>query len=631
MGGTLSLLLTSLACGHPEAALGVSEDALTYVSPPVDGGCTTNRRIGLRDPSTCHGSVGSWAKSPLFPPMSFSGPVPPELATYCLFEWTGSGPPSMIPAQTSADCAVIAPAGHPYDSTNAVALQDAFLAQVDLLSPLPNPPTSLPTKVMIVDSAVDQGFPDPGSGFLEHGELMGTIVRAIGCPSPGVGGAPCLTDVASVLALPLKKSGATYVDDEVNGGNLGTPGHLAAAIVDAIHGSHSAPGSRTIVSMSLGWDGRYGGAFVGNDWTSLPEPVRAVYSAIQYADCQLALVIAAAGNASGGQADQTPGAAFPGQWESKAAPSAARCNQLGGGPGAPSTTPMLYAFGGVDGLSQRLVNTRPGGLPSFLAPASHAAFAAPFLAPETGTSVAAAVGAGVAGVLWAYLPGLSAGGLMAELWGASIDTSEVPDFCRETLACPSVSRRVSLCEAVMDACGSGACTSTAACADPNRDGRPTGLDFSTPLPVGAPQTFVNNGYVPQCGARIFSKSSILPKDPCPSRQYFSRYGAPWLLAQPDSIGCPTCALLRQAENTSELRLGISLDVPYKLSAPAVRVQAPDGSERVFDLDIPSSHLVPGATIEVTDIPVSASLVAKASMEFVLDDHFVSSDEVLVEP
>src|SRR5262249_25474357 len=146
--------------------------------------------VGASGTPTCPRPGGAWAESNLF-----DNPVlPPELLAYCLYQWTD---PNNAPAfgllpnapdgrspdvWLEPDCNVVAPFAHPFEQKNARTLEDAWIAQIEATSTLPRLGIPLATKVMVVDASIDSAFPVAGPGTLEHGELVGTIIRRLSCP-----------------------------------------------------------------------------------------------------------------------------------------------------------------------------------------------------------------------------------------------------------------------------------------------------------------------------------------------------------------------------------------------------------------------------------------------------------------
>ncbi|MCA9556564.1 MAG: S8/S53 family peptidase, partial [Myxococcales bacterium] len=348
------------------------------------------------------------------------------------------------------DCHVVVPLSpHPYEVRAAPQLAAAFGAQVEALQTFPGEVSGEPTKVVVVDSSPDTGFPDPAHGLVEHGFAMGQIIRQLGCAS-GL----CLTQVASQLALGLRQSAIGPVEDSA-GGTFGYQSDLAIAILEGYEAAAAASANQNIIiNLSVGWDPETGGgAFSGSTWTGITDdnPAHAVYSAINQVVCSGGLVIAAAGNDSGGEAE---GPMFPGGWEEKPAPLAGRCSADYGVSAMRTAVtpyqPLLHAVGGVDGRDKPYALSRPGGVPRLVAPAHHAVVGYPsgpstaYTRTYSGTSVSAAVASAIAGIVWAYQPTAAPADVMQTLYDGGAGLTRGADFWL-TGRPNTAQRRLSVC------------------------------------------------------------------------------------------------------------------------------------------------------------------------------------------
>jgi hypothetical protein len=179
----------------------------------------------------------------------------------------------------------------------------------------------------------------------------------------------------------------------------------------------------------------------------------------------------------------------------------------------------------------------------------------------TGTSVSTAVASGIAATVWGYRPSLSAPEVMALVRQASVDLGQPADFCLGGLSCPlgptdplrSI-RRVSLCSAVVTACGGGLERCPAPAALPMCPARPA---YAAPLPnltpaqwaaVDARVTYSSGASlnVPVEPLAVCRHAALrgstwsYPDTVCPFRQYFSTPIRPWTNPQPESDPCPLC-------------------------------------------------------------------------------------------
>jgi hypothetical protein len=192
-------------------------------------------------------------------------------------------------------------------------------------------------------------------------------------------GSACIAMVSSHLALPLENA---ETRNEKDGGRLGTQGDLAQAINRAVEAWLAEPSQpHLVINLSVGWDRRIGGPDPDGP-NAHGGPVRAVHAALERAACLGALVVAAAGNDSGGpQAKQGP--LYPAAWETEPMPTPEACKKIGavrskgGSSGADSKSrtnfeanrrPLLFSAGGLLGNDRPLPTGRNGGRPRLAAP-----------------------------------------------------------------------------------------------------------------------------------------------------------------------------------------------------------------------------------------------------------------------
>ncbi len=291
-------------------------------------------------------------------------------------------------------------------------------------------------------------------GRSPHGYALAHIARHLVCPRGS-----CAARITTQLALPIvefdpQSRELTKVDTE-RGGFIGMQSTLAQAIwseVDAWQRDRRQ--EHLVLNLSLAWDGEL---FSGLDEQQVEEMkagTQAVYRALQYASDFDVLVVAAAGNIKG-EPCANFGPLLPAAWEG-------RCEK-----GAP----RLYAVGGVDAKGHPLVNARPGGMPRRVAYADDAVAACPSrrgrTARLTGSSVAAAVVASIASVVWAAYPDRSSGEIMDMLDASGEELPMAADFWRRSASASPAHPRVhklSLCNALATACDEYGCASKPSCA-----------------------------------------------------------------------------------------------------------------------------------------------------------------------
>lgn len=587
--------------------------------------CDGDRYISVaRVRSDCATPPGSpWNLAPLF-----SGDIGGELSRYCLFTWQGQGAPRpdlLPPVGTGADapaldCAVIVPHATELTMENQAAMEAAFRTQVDALTSLPTPTAASlaqpPSKVIVVDSSRATGFPFPAEGLIEHGKMVGMVVRQLACPAGGT----CAAEVANTLALPLTKAPGGGFQRNPNGGRFGSFGDLALAIHQGVATAATQAG-KTVMNISIGWDGTlYGGAFVGDDWASLSPPIRSIYSAISLAYCRGALVIAAAGNASDGPAPSA-GPTHPAAWEAKPAPTAARCAVLAPGVALPNPVTsyrrMIYAVSGVDGRDLDLANRRPSSRPPLVGPADHVTIsngAAEITDVFTGSSVAAAVASAAAAISWRYRPNQSSHDAMKLVRdGGVLLGGKTVEFARESCLAPDCTpnvARVSICGTLkrLQTLGFSTnpnCTKSVAF----RDERPViTTDSLSPLVCAQPASTPVPAIAP-CEGEYYSAVAGISQS-CPANQLANHLARPFSTPQPDGIACPTCPMI-------DLSAVINLNPDYAglLSKPTIVIKPIGGTEKIVELSIDPVALGNTDPIKVTNLPFSSAQTEWATVDF----------------
>lgn len=391
-------------CGHRQT-----------IDPAIAFACPTHRWIGLLlGPATqClapgFSFGGTWSVSKLFP--GPSGSLPSQLARFCIYEWTPnpntnnapviSALPNSSLLRLERDCQVVAPLTTP-TAAAAEILESAYDEQID--RPSFPATTVIPNRVRVavIDTSADEETSGFATGDAEsHGLAIGSLIHQNSCFRDPLGAElGCGAFMTSYRALgPETGARPTF----------GFQSEVARAIVRAVRAFLSQSNqSRLIINLSLGWDARYGGLY----GLTIRMPSLAVWLAVQWAVCEGALVIAAAGN--GSSVGGPSGPMTPASWESEKR----LCT------GLLAYDPPVFAVGGVDGADDRLGNGRPSGQPRLVAPSTlvvsdrrdpvtgEVIGSTPVL---TGTSLSAAGVSGVAAMAWSLRPDLSALSLMDAL------------------------------------------------------------------------------------------------------------------------------------------------------------------------------------------------------------------------
>lgn len=412
-----------------------------------------------------------------------------------------------------------------------------------------------------------------------HAEAAGLLVRALLTQGADRGG----DYVDSPLALPRINANTV---DPVRGGYFGSQLDLAAAIFDAVarfDAQFILPLDRQILILSVGWSPRWGGTNPRSSQTSAP--VRAVFAALQYARCQGALIVAAAGNAEGGGVTDT-GLMYPAAWLTETEVC-----------GAQGSAPLLYAAGGVNHADDALANGRPAGQPRLVAPAGHAVVLdrPTSCDPQpnsalSGTSVSAAGLSAAVAVVWGYRPELSIEQVIDTVYAGSVDLGTPADVCA-TSNCTL--RRISLWRVVHEACAGaveGACpASLAACPAPNTNDAPAAVFDRQPIisklmasvTTSFPFSGVDQGCVAACDAQVVALSSA-PSAVCPLGTRDTWTARPYVDPQPREPVCPESFLMKGPSGWT-----CFFEVNPGLNAEANKVMleiSVNGDQRIYGLE-----------------------------------------------
>lgn len=308
------------------------------------------------------------------------------------------------------------------------------------------------------DEPTREAIPD-GLQRPAHGLTLANIARHLVCQPDDLDA--CAAKITTRLALPIVRFDADDPQkteiDTVGGGHIGTQQDLADAIYAEVNAWKAARSQKEapqhlVLNLSLGWDPGILGDLDAKGIADLQAGSDAVYSALQYAQAEGALVVAAAGNRRQCDSD-TAGPVLPAGWEQEL-PSASR-----------SHVPLIYAAGAVGWNDQPLSNARGMGMPKRAAYGEHAVVAAVQKDYSTwlysGSSVATAVVSATASLVWDSFPNLSRERVMEILYNSGWETSDLAAnfWFGGGSPAPAV-RRVAVCSALASACNEAGTTMT---------------------------------------------------------------------------------------------------------------------------------------------------------------------------
>jgi len=489
---------------------------------------------------------GEWALSPMVPPGSPHANS--AMRRYCLYTWRPGfiAPDAPLPldrlpdtprVRLERDCEVSAVASDEFQMPGdlALLLRDAHDAQLEMVPQAFADPVLDPVRIAVVDTSADA----QGSGTDElpdisdngHGDAVGTLAYRTSCL--GGDGGRCVSAIRSELALgrrgprdPQDPNAIDWLPDL--GGDFGSQGETARAIYTAVRRHLDEQSERNlIINLSLGWDGDYG----DHRKRRLRVPARAALDAAQYATCQGALLIAAAGNRDA--FSHRDGPISPAIFEK-------RRDRCVDDPNA--YAPVVHAVQGVDGRDRLIFNARRRAVPRLLAPASFVltptsppiqADSPIWARTHTGSSMAAAAVSGVAALVWSVRPELLAHEVMDIVYASGEPLGRNAKFGMRGQKQPRV--RVSACHAFALACaGAAGCGLTpdqlATCGE--RRGRR--VDASPNWKAFA------DGMLDYWGDPPLQAAT--PYTPPPAPPVGVTY-EPWGTPQPGPDNCPLCGIL----------------------------------------------------------------------------------------
>ncbi len=446
---------------------------------------------------------------PVFPDLGDK--LPPSMKNLCSFEWAGNTAPTPADRERLTATGVTVP-----DVPLVVALanrsaewprqarerRQATLVMSGLIQEAV-PPTrvslpplkagALPVMIGIPDSSPTSTSDDIIAGQNPHGYNVAWAAKFLSCTDENA--TQCLSAVRTELALAYTSPpDGVMTQPDPKGGTYGTRSALAAAIRALanryVQEKNAGKVSNLVINISVGWEpladcvpakdvkgqkDTADGCPVGMTYGFNPAN-KSVLDALDYASCNGALIIAAAGNDPG--LSWTPtGPMLPAAWEGLAAPGSAYCacafSPQGGScegvdRASGSEAPLLHAVGGVTAADVPILVSRPNSTPRLVAPASlilgfpgrEVVAADPHYA-LTGTSMAAAITSAAAASAWAQAPNLRAEDIARNVWATGAPLGQTADFClarpvgESGGACDEV-HRVAVCAAVKETVGTGA-------------------------------------------------------------------------------------------------------------------------------------------------------------------------------
>jgi Subtilase family len=466
--------------------------------------------------ATCQ-APGDWTARRLFR----SGALGDALGRLCVYRWSKAG---TLPTQSdltglfavsgandlTEDVPVVfeSAAFTPPEIAFLSGLRTAMSAQVGDATLLPHPP-GLETpvaRVVVVDSAPDALHGHIQPGISRHGDTLAHLIEDLVCLPATPSGRMCAAEVTTALALD---------------GGVGTLSDLAGAIERAVvlwqNGRSLAPAAtpaQLILNLSLGWEDQPGIADCSTrSVQSAALPVRAVAGILQYAAAQGALIIAAAGNDSGGPRPRS-GLVCPGRWQ--AVPRDSDPKQS-----------LVAAVSGVDYRDHPLATARPLGITGIAALGFGGVSwnpADPVPPPLTGSSVSTAVISAISALVWSQQATWNAAQVTRAVYDGGVAAGPANEC---PLAIPGcLSHRASLCGALHAAGVAVPCSPAA----PYPGSNPA-------LPAEIAAIDLAFGSLPPTAGTAAPTAAPLPRDTVPTLQI-----QPWIYPMPIAETCPVCVV-----------------------------------------------------------------------------------------
>ncbi|MCH9681975.1 MAG: S8/S53 family peptidase, partial [Deltaproteobacteria bacterium] len=550
------------------------------------------------------------------------GQLPQALARYCLYSWVGVPGAHALPAvpgpdvlHMGMDSPVVVSNSNGLEEAYRNELADVFLSQAGRINAW-SPKGTHAVTVAVVDSESQM----VGEPMVEHATAMVDIIDELACG--GSGGESCAIQTYRSLAMPLMHDGT----EREGGGYYGTRAHVAAGIVEAVLAwrkqAEEGEDSRLVINLSLGWVAE-GDALCGAgesqpycpntphvqgllDWIDGPPnpanptgpeayPTRpgaeAVHTALLYASCNGAMVVAAAGNSREGSCNDV--AVAPAAWSYLSAPTATECAALDFFPpqGVSGTNtdprPLVLPVSAVDHNDAPIHLTRPNSQTRIVAP-GYMATTGEDMMPLTGTSISAAVTSAAIARLWASYPEWDAAAVVERLYetGSSVGRNAQADEHAVVAASPA--RRLSLCRALdMECSTQDECAYSSWCV-------PEESVSSHVLNLHGQAINTSNGMTTTAGA-----ATTLTQDTCTRCGGTVNVWIPDATAQPHHLfsGCGWSQSNYIVENDGPPLAGPQPDTPLCPDCPIISNFAPGGSKAILSLDsVYTGATVVGATV-----------------------------------
>jgi hypothetical protein len=522
--------------------------------------------------ATCR-APGGWTAGRLFR----SGALGNALGRLCVYRWNQAG---TLPTQSdiaglfalsgsddlTEDVPVVLANAEfsPSEIAFLTGLRAALPAQVGDATLLPHGPgPEIPAaRVVVVDTAPDAIHGQIQPGVSRHGDTLAHLIEDLVCLPTTPAGRMCAAEVTTALALDR---------------GVGTLSDLASAIERAVvlwqSGRRNAPAAtpaHLILNLSLGWEDQPGIASCSTELSqSVAPPVRAVAGILQYAAAQGALIIAAAGNDSGGPRPRT-GLVCPGRYQAVARD-------------ADPKQSLVVAVSGIDYRDRPLDTARPLGITGIAGLGFGGVAwnpADPVPPPLTGSSVSTAVVSAVSALVWSQQATWNTAQVIRAVYNGGVAVGPANEC---PLAIPGCgSHRASLCGALHAAGVAVPCAPAA----PYPGGNPA-------LPAEIAAIDLAFGSLPPTAGIAAPTAVALPRDIRSTLQI-----QPWIYPMPIAETCPVCVVGANA------LLMPALTSPIEDTVLVVRYA--DGTEQEVALTPP----LPGSsTTLASGIPYSFALPA----------------------
>lgn len=507
---------------------------------------------------------GKWRAERLF----LSTGLPGAVNDICVYTWLGRVTPLLpsladvanLAAQSGAtelteDVPVVTPMSGtwtPEEEALLSGLRATLVSYVGDVSMLPSMPTQPRVRIVAIDSAPDavHGHITPGTN--RHGDTLAHLIEDVVCRrSQGQGDLVCAAEVTTSLALPWVSPGVRGT----NGGNIGTLSDLAGAIDRALarwnadRASAPSTPAHLLLNLSVGWEHVPGIAPCTTDpLVSLGLPARGVRAILQHAASAGAIIVASAGNDSGGPSPRA-GLVCPGLYQAVPRLSA---------PGQS----LVATVSAVDYADRPLETARPAGIAGFVGLGVGGVAWAPGTTPPpqlVGSSVATAVVSAVSAVLWSHRSTWSGSQVLNDVYSGGVDTGAADECALFTTTCRA--RRVSVCGALLAGGVNASCVVPAA--------EPSGWPY-LPVELDALR-LASAGYLHEASTPVDPLQLVdIPRYQAPSPAV-----EPWVFPTPISATCPTCRVsLSSTANTTVELVVTALD--FDLYSPMLVVRLSTG-------------------------------------------------------